>query len=321
MTRLMLSSLALALSVATLAGQTSDPVYTQVASIDSRVGGQPFRSFAFDAKANRLYAASDRGLFWVNVAEDKPVWKGPMFKMDLVHIEVAPELGRVFFTSVDDGVGYVSLDALGEPKIIAAIRASDLAYEPTRREIYVTSRASRVAIFDGATGEPGATVDLPGWLGAGLEAVPGRVFLMQAKMPGLFVIDAKTHALQPFKTSEKVVTPVYLEADPAGRYIFAAYYQNIVAIDATNGKVIGRATVPSTPAIAFDPGANLLVATWADEPTPVRVGAFRVEAGGLKEVSQFKNPRVGAIGVEPTHNGFVQLGINRLYLWRSGGDH
>jgi hypothetical protein len=38
-------------------------------------------------------------------------------------------------------------------------------------------------------------------------------------------------------------------------------------------------------------------------------------------VSQFKNPRVGGIGVEPTNNGFVQLGVNRLYLWRSGSDH
>jgi hypothetical protein len=113
------------------------------------------------------------------------------------------------------------------------------------------------------------------------------------------------------------VTPVYLEADPSGRYLFAAYYQNIVAIDADNGTVVGRATVPSTPAIAYDPGTQLLVATWADEPTPVRVAAFRVSAQGLTEVSQFKNPSAGAIGVEPTSHGFVQLGGNRLYLWRS----
>lgn len=315
MTRLMLSSLALTVSVVSLAAQTSPPVYTPVSSIDSRVDGQAFRSLAFDAKTNRLYAASDRGLFWVNVAEAKPVWKGPMFKMDLLHIEFAPELRRVFFTSVDNGVGYVNIDALGEPKIISAVRASDLAYEPTRREIYVTSRSPRVDVFDGATGEPGAVVDLPGWLGAGLEAIPGRVFLMQAKTPGIFTVDAKSHTLMPFPTSEKVVTPVYLEADPAGRYLFAAYYQNIVAIDPQSGKVLGRATVPSTPAIAFDPGANLLIATWTDEPTPVRVAAFRVQAGGLKEVSQFKNPSAGGIGVEPTTHGFVQTGVNRFYLW------
>ena len=221
----------------------------------------------------------------------------------------------MFFTTVDHGMGYVSVDALETPKIIANVRSSDMAYEPTRREVYVTSRMPQVNIFDGATGELSGVVDLPGWLGGGLEAVPGRVFLMQAKTPGLFMIDAKTHALAPFATSEKVVTPVQLEADPSGRFIFAAYYQNIVAINAMTGKVVGRATVPSTPAIAFDPGANLLIATWADTPTPIRVAAFRVDANGLSKVSQFRNPAAGEIGVEPTSHGFIQNGVNRFYIW------
>ena len=147
MTRLSLSSLVLCLGVgvaALTAQQQAGPVYTQVASIDLKAGGQAFRSLAFDAKANRLYAGSDLGLFWVNVAEAKPIWKGPMFKMDITHIEFAPELGRVFFTTVDHGMGYVSVDALETPKIIANVRSSDMAYEPTRREVYVTSRMSRV---------------------------------------------------------------------------------------------------------------------------------------------------------------------------------
>lgn len=320
MTRLIASAVVLCATAATLAAsQAPAPVYSQVSSIDSRVDGKAFRSLAFDAKANRLYGGSDRGLFWVNVGEAKPIWKGPMFKMDVTHIEVAPELGRVFFTTVDDGVGYVNVDALGEPKIISKMRASDMAYEPTRREVYVTSRAPYVNVFDAATGESGAVVDLPGWEGGGLEAVPGRVFLMQAKTSGLFFIDAKTRALSSFKTSEKITTPAHVEADPSGRFIFVAYYQNIVAINATTGKVAGRVTVPSTPSIAFDPGANLLVATWHDEPTPVRVAAFKVDELGLTQVSQFKNPTVGAVGVEPTSNGFVQVGLNRFYIWSAKG--
>ncbi len=316
MTRVIASAVVFCATFATLVGsQAAAPVYSQVSSIDARVDGMALRSLAFDAKANRLYAGSDRGLFWVNVGDAKPIWKGPMFKMDITHIEFAPELGRVFFTSVDSGIGYVSVDALGEPKIIAKMRASDMAYEPTRREIYVTTRAPYVNVFDAATGEVGAVVDLPGWEGGGLEAIPGRVFLMQAKTPGLFVIDAKTHALAPFKTSEKITTPAHVEADPSGRFIFVSYYQNIVAINATTGKVVGRAALPSTPSIAFDAGANLLVATWADEPTPVRVAAFKVDEQGLSEVSQFRNPSAGGVGVEPTSNGFVQVGLNRLYIW------
>lgn len=319
MPRLAVAAFAVCVSVATVAArpgapQAGNPVYTKVSSIDSRVAGQPIRTFAFDAKANRLYGGSDRGLFWVNVADANPIWKGPMFAADIRHIEFAPELGRVFFTTVDD-VGYVSVDNLSAPKLFAHIRASDMTYEPTKREVYVSSRAPRVDVFDGGTGERGAVVDLPGWMGGGLEAVPGRVFLMQEKTPGLFSIDVATHTLSKFVTSEKVVTPVYIEADPSGRYIFAAYYQNIVAIEAATGKVVGRKTLPSVPAIAFDPGANLLVATWADDPTPVRVAAFRVDANGLSEVSEFRNPTVGGIGVEPTSRGFIQVGVNRFYIW------
>lgn len=313
MTRLILSALLVAGSVSVLPAKAPGS-YSQVSSIDSTIGGKRLGTLAFDAKANRLYAGSRLGLFWVNVADDKPVWKGPMFNMDVEHIEFAPELGRIFFMGVD-GVGYVDVNALGTPKMMSKIIASDLAYEPMRREVYVTSRAPRVNVFDGASGEPGAVVDLPGWLGVGLEAIPGRVFLMQGKTPGLFAIDAKTHTLAPFTTSEKITTPVYLEADPSGRYLFATYYQNIVAIDAATGKVLGRKTVPDKAAIAFDPGSGLLVATWADDPTPVRVAAFRVDANGLTEVEQFENPRVGGIGVEPTSHGFVQSGVNRFYLW------
>lgn len=314
MTRLILSSLIVAGSVSALPAQKPAHVYTEVSSIDDAIGGRGLSTLAFDAKANRLYAGSRLGLYWVNVADDKPVWKGPMFKAEIGHIEFAPELGRVFFTSLD-GIGYVNVDSLGEPKMISKILGYDLAYEPTRREVYVTSRASRVNVFDGATGEAGAVVDLPGWQGGGLEAVPGRVFLMQAKTPGIFTIDARTHALAPFKISEKITTPAYLEADPSGKYLFATYYQNIVAIDAATGRVLGRKIVPANAAIAFDPGSQMLIATWADEPTPVRVAAFRVDAKGLTEVEEFTNPRVGGIGVEPTSHGFVQVGVNRFYLW------
>jgi hypothetical protein len=321
MNRLIASAFVLCATTATTtAFQGSPTVYAPVSSVDAKVDGRMLGSLAFDAKANRLYAGSDRGLFWVNVADAKPVWHGPAFKMHITHIEFAPELGRVVFATLDDGVGYVATDALGEPKIIADVRASDLAYEPSRREIYVTSRASRVEVFDGATGERGAVVDLPGWVGAGLEAVPGRVFLMQAKTPGIFMIDAKTHALSPFVTSESVTTPVHLEADPSGRFIFAAYYQNIVAINAMTGTVVGRATTDYTPAIAFDPGTNLLVATAQQDLSDIKVVVYRVDADGLSEVSHFKNPSAGLVGVEPTSRGFIQRGMNRFYIWSARGN-
>jgi hypothetical protein len=176
----------------------------------------PRHTFAFDREHGRLYGGSRAGLYWVGLAEDRPIWKGPVFKKDLIHIEFAPDLGRVFYASRET-VGFV--------------------------------------------------------------------------------------------------TPAYLEADPAGGHVFAAYDRNLVAIDAATGTVAGRADFPSTPAIAFDPGSNTLIATWADEPTPVHVASFRVDGGALARVEEFDNPTAGRVGVEPTNNGFIQSGVNRLYLW------
>jgi outer membrane protein assembly factor BamB len=313
MTRFGLSLVAAVLVAVSLAARTATLVPT--ATLPSTVEGYPLTTFAVDREHGRLYAGSLAGLFWVDLSETRPVWKGPIFKKDIRHIEYAPELDRVFYLTRET-VGYAPIDNLSAPRQIAEMRGWDLAYEPTKRQIYVTSRAPKVDVFDAASGEPTTAVPLPGgWFGLTLEAVPGQVFLEMGAKQGLYTIDAATHALKAFRIDGKVVTPAYLEADPAGGHVFAAYDRSLVAIDIATGGVAGRVDLPSTPAIAFDPGSNMLMAVWADEPTPVRVASFRIDNGSLTRVEELENPTAGRVGVEPTNNGFIQNGQNRLYLW------
>ena len=56
----------------------------------------------FDPGVRRLYAGSDRGLFWADLGEAEPRMKGPLFKRDILKIEMAPDLGRVFYLDADE---------------------------------------------------------------------------------------------------------------------------------------------------------------------------------------------------------------------------
>jgi hypothetical protein len=310
----------LAIVVAPLVAQQGGSLseYSHRATLPSTVGGRVLGSFQFDASANRLYAASDRGLFWVDLTETRPIFKGPMFKENIRRIEFAPELGRIFFFTFE-GVGYVDTASLSEPHMFVRMQAEDLTYEPSRRELYVTARERRVRVFDAKTGEAGAVIDVPGWYATQLEAMPGKVFLTVAGEQPLYAIDAATHKVSAFPIGGKFTTPAHMEADPAGRYLFLSYYQNIMALDAKTGRVIGRVNAPFTPSIAFDPGSNLLIATWENDPPPTRISTYRVEDSGLSLVSELRNPGVGMSGIEPTSKGFIQRGRLSLLVWAFTG--
>lgn len=297
-----------------LGAMPADRLYVPVATLPDVIGGRTIGSLYFDRTGNRLYAGSDRGLFWADLSADKPTFVGPVFKQFIMKIEVAPDLGRVFFFTLD-AVGYADVRDLSSPHMIAKMQASDLVYEPSRKELYVTSRESNVRVFDAGTGKSSGVVDVPGWNGFELEAIPGKVFLGVGKKDGLYVIDAATHQLAPFPIQAKLTTPMRLEADPSGKYLYAAWYQQIIAIDPATGNIAGRVTTQNTPAIAFDPGADLLIAVSANEPPPIRMMTYRVDSQGLRAVAQLTNPAKGQVSLEPTIRGFIQRGVHELIVW------
>jgi len=315
----LLAALAAAPGGSSLHARPADPAsYSQVATLPFVIDGQSLRTFVFDRTARRLYAGSDRGLFWSDLDEAEPRMKGPVIKRDIYKIEIAPDLGRVFYLDTDE-IGYVDINALETPVHLAARdMASDLVYEPTRHELYVSSaRESSLRVFDAGSGEAAPSIKLPGWSGFELEAIPGRVFLSVGGKPGLYAIDAATHAVAAWPVSGRISTPAYIEADPSGKYLFLAYYRQVVAIDVATARVAGRVVMGGTPAIAFDPGTNLLLATWADELPPIHVAAYDVTADGLTVAARLKNPPLGLVGVEPTENGFIQRGRFVLLLWKA----
>jgi hypothetical protein len=298
-----------------LAASQIKPAYSVVSTVPFVVDGQPLRTFVFDPVSNRFFAGSDRGLFWIDLNEPKPRLKGPLVKHDIIKIEVAPDVGRLFYLTPEE-LWSLDLRKMGEPVLLGAGRAYDLAYEPTRKEMYVTPRLPVVWVFSAETGERAPDIKLPGWLGRGLEAVPGRVFLDVDGQPDLYLIDAKTREVSPWKVKGPFVPPGYLDADPTGRYLFARYDRFVVAIDIEKAAVIDQLAMLSTPSIAYDPGAERLIVTWQDPvKSDISIVVYRVDEKGFAEERRLGNPQLGRSGVEPTSHGFVQQAQYAMYVW------
>jgi DNA-binding beta-propeller fold protein YncE len=281
------------------------------------VDGHGLDAFAFDPVDQRLYAGSRNGVYWVDLREREPRLKGPMLRKPIGTIEVAPEAGKLFYTTPDE-FGYVNLRTNDPPKILAGRqwRTARLAYEPTRKEIYVATRERGIIVYGTEDDERGPVIERAGWYPDVLEAVPGKVFFSVANKSGLFVIDAATHTVAPFPVTGKFVTPAYLDSDPSGKYLFATYDRFLVAIDIASATVVARIVTATGARIAFDPERRLLIMAERYQGRPlIRLRAYSVDDKGFTEVAELKNPDDGLTGLESFRGGFLQQAHRSLILW------
>lgn len=304
-------------AVAAVHGRSDDIPYALVARVPGAVDGQGLGAFAFDPVDQRLYAGSREGMYWVDMRDRDPQLKGPMLRKPIGTIEVAPEAGKLFYTTPDE-FGYMHLRTNDPPRKLAGRqwRTARLAYEPTRREMYIATRESGIIVYGTEDDERGPSIELPGWYADVLEAVPGKVFFSMANKSGLYVIDAATHTVAPWPVTGKLVTPAYLDADPTGKYLFATYDRYLVAIDIPSATVVARITTATGARIAFDPERRLLIVAEHDQGRPlIRLRAYSVSEKGFTEVVELKNPVDGQIGLESFRGGFLQRGHSSLLLW------
>ena len=162
MTRVLSVRLLVALfAVAVIHGRSDDAPYTQVARVPSVVDGHGLDAFAFDPVDQRLYAGSRNGVFWVDLRDPEPRLKGPMLEKPIGTIEVAPEAGKLFYTTPDE-FGYMNLRTNDPPRTLAGRqwRTARLAYEPTRKEMYIATREHGIIVYATEDGERGPAIEL-----------------------------------------------------------------------------------------------------------------------------------------------------------------
>ncbi|NQW03060.1 MAG: hypothetical protein HQ485_03445 [Acidobacteria bacterium] len=238
-----------------------------------------------------------------------PRIRGPIFRKSIGTIDVAPEPGRLFYTTPDQ-LGYINLSSSKPPKILGGRqwRTARLAYEPTLREMYVPTSKSGLVVYDAESGERSTTIKLPGWYASMFETVPSKLCFSVANKSGLYVIDAATHTFAPWP---KLVTPAYLDSDPTGHYLFATHDRHLVAADIPSAKAVARRVTATETRIAYDAERRRLVVSEFDQPghPRLRLRAFSVSADGFTEVDELKNPDDGQAGLESFRGGFLQQGF------------
>ena len=179
--------------------------------------------------------------------------------------------------------------------VVARVVAHALA------QVVVTTRFPLPPLHD----QRGVRIELPGREGRSPVTIGGRVYLTIAGRKGVFAIDGTTHEVTPQATLGED-SPQAIEVDAANGLFFFAYPRAIAVVDVETGKVFGRRVLTSVGAIAFDPGAGLLIAT---NPTPPRaLETFRVTPGGLEAIDRLKWVQPGLNRLQPTSFGFIQRG-------------
>ena len=295
----MIPRAALFVSLAVVAVSAPTYVHDKTLHVDG-LGG-----VSFDPRSGRLWLGSRHGLISVSIADNRMT---PA--VTAVHhvgdVELAPDLERIFFVAERDQLTYVDLKSPASPVAIGRVdRVTELVYEPVRRELYALTATAEVVVFNAASGERGVRIELPGREGRSPVTIGGRVYLTIAGRKGVFAIDGTTHEVTPQATLGED-SPQAIEVDAANGLFFFAYPRAIAVVDVETGKVFGRRVLTSVGAIAFDPGAGLLIAT---NPTPPRaLETFRVTPGGLEAIDRLKWVQPGLNRLQPTSFGFIQRG-------------
>jgi hypothetical protein len=292
--------------------------YRIVARLPDVMDGQALRSPRYDWQTHRLFAGNAVGLYSADLSVPKPKMMGPLTHAFVQFVEVAPDLGRVFYSGPTE-IGYV--DEQGGKGVTLAPHADSLAYEPTAHELYASFELRpEIAIFNARTGRLETRLKLPGWSAFQLVAVPGRVFMLLGDRDGIYTIDAATHTIAPWPVKGSITTPGRLEADPNGKYLFFTRESEVDAIDIASQTVIGKISVFGEPSVSFDAASGLLVVGWLHN-SPQKFDVLQVvrpTSDGLIPVASLSNA-AGGLELVRSHYGFIQHGFHEFLVWSDAG--
>ena len=306
----------LLVAVLGFASATAKEGYRIVARLPSVMDGKSLEVLRFDPTSHRLFAGNLVGLYSADLSAVTPKMIALAEKHSLGAIDVAPDLGRVFYAALDE-IGYIDENG-GKPVQISDLNASGLVYEPTRHEVYAATAANRspyIVVFDARTGQLRTSIKLPGSYAFDLQAIPGTIFFLLGEENGIYAIDANTDEVAPWRVTGSLVTPGNLEADPSGRYLFLARSREIDAIEVATRTVTGRVSMYGTASIGFDPSSGVLIAAWPEmSEQRDRLALLRPTADGLTEVGTLKND-AGGTRIVRTNYGFVQRADKEFLIW------
>ncbi len=207
-----------------------------------------------DAKNHRLYVSHGSHAVVIDTATDKVV--GDIPKTNGVHgIAFSPKFG--FTTNGrDNTVTMFELDSLKVMGIIPTGKNPDaLVYDKSTDRVFVfTPGSNDCTVIDATGGKVVGTVALPGKPEFAVSDEKGKVYVNLEDKSSISEIDAKKMTVLNTWSIAPGEGPSGLAIDTKTHRLFAACDGQMVAVDATTGKVV--ATIPTgkdTDGMEFDP--------------------------------------------------------------------
>jgi YVTN family beta-propeller protein len=275
-TSLALAVITTAVMAGPLSAQAAGPTYTQAAEI--AIGGAASFDYLYvDAASKRLYVTHGTEVVVVDTATNTVA--GRIAGTPGVHGAIVLPDGRVLVT-----IGRENMLGVVDPKTLAVAtkiptgaNPDALLYEPSQKEVYVFNHTGRSAtVLRADTLADVATIPLSGTAEFGqTDTSLGRVFVNIEDKSLIDAIDIKTHTVVASWPVAPAEEPTGLAIDVVAHRLFAAGGRSAVAIDATNGKVVGRAPICArTDATWYDAGLRHVLSACGDgHITVMQVGS------------------------------------------------
>ena len=244
---------------------------------------------------------------------------GPLTHAFVQSVEVAPDLGRVFYSGPTE-IGYVDEQG-GKGVTLEPHYAGSLAYEPTEHELYASFELlPEIAIFNARTGRLATRLKLPGWSAFQLVAVPGKVFMLLKDKDGMCTI--KRHNPPSSRLGPSKASPRRADLKPTRttNALFFTRENEVDAIDIARQTVIAKISVSGEPSVSFDTDSGLLVVGWLHS-SPQKFDVLQVvrpTGDGLIPVTSLSN-EAGGTELVRSHYGFIQHGFHEFLLWSDVG--
>lgn len=222
-------------------------------------GEGDFDYVAIDGPARRVYVSHGDLIQVLDADSGKVV--GQISAPGAHGVAIAPEFHRGFTSNgADNSVTIFDTNTLAPIKTVKLEVGTDgIVYDPFTKRVFPLSE--KITVIDAQTGDIAGTVKLDAkHLEAGLSDGKGTVYVNEADKGAVAVIDPTTLAVTKTYPVNDCTSPHTLSFDADTQRLFVGCRSsNLVALDATTGKVVGSSLMcAGVDSSGFDPDNKLI---------------------------------------------------------------
>jgi hypothetical protein len=212
---------------------------------------------SIDSSSRRLYVSHGSQLEVLDADTGELI--GEIRDTPVVHgAAIASEFKRGYTSNGGDKtVTVFDTETLKQVKKIAVNGTDAILYDPFTKRVFPI--AQKITVLDAKTGDKVGDLDIGGDPEAAVSDGKGTVYINLSDKNAVAVVDPKALAVTKTFSIDFCTSPHSLAFDAANQRLFVGCRDGLAVLDATNGKVVGRAQICSgVDSAGFDPDNKLI---------------------------------------------------------------